>query len=318
MNSDKGGVMGYHPRIESDEVSWLVTTRTQNSRLWFPNNKPLERAVLSYAAKYATSYGVKLYALAIEGNHVHGVMDFPHLNRADFMRDLNSSIARAVPRHVPEYDGGRLWGRRYSAEILPEAADVEDRFFYTVLQPVQDGLVKRISEYPGYNCFHDAVHGIPRKFKVVQWGAYNKAKERDASVQVKDYVITVTLCYERLPGYEHLSQKEYVRMMHRKLEERRVAAIKNRLAEGLGYMPVEKLKELKPGAYPKRTKSSTRFSHRPRVLCNCPVRREECKSWYFLNLSLYREASIKYRAGDLTVTFPHGMYPPYFRPPPPT
>ncbi len=70
-----------------------MTTRTQASRLWFPNNKPLERSVLSYAAKYTTRYEVKLYALAVEGNHIHGVMDFPKLNRADFMRDFNSSVA---------------------------------------------------------------------------------------------------------------------------------------------------------------------------------------------------------------------------------
>ena len=314
--TDKFGVMAYHPRIELNNVSWLLTTRTQGSRLWFINNKPLQESMLSYAAKYTERYQATLYALAIEGNHVHTVMDFPNLNRSDFMRDLNSCIARAVARHVPEYENtGRLWGRRYSSEILPDPQDVEARFFYTVLQPVHDGLAQRISDYPGYNCFHDAVFGITREFKVVNWGAYNKAKGRNRRVSVSDYVETVTLCYKRLPGYEELSQKEYERMMLQKLEKNRVQAIKDRLAKGLGYISPEDLRKLKPGSLPRHTKTSTRESYRPRVLAICPIRRAEWKTFYFEQIALYRIASEKYRAGDHSAKFPPGMYPPYYRPP---
>ena len=307
--------MSYHPRIESAETGWFVTTRTQSSRLWFINNKALQDSILSYAAKYSNRYETKLYALAIEGNHVHGVMDFPHLNRAQFMRDLNSSIARAVPRHVPEYGSGRLWGRRYSTEMLPDPEDIEEKFFYTVLQPVQDGLAMRISDYPGYNCFHDAVRGITRSFKVVNWGAYNKAKQRDSSVQIRDFIETVTLSYERLPGYEHMSQKEYEKMMLKKLEERRIEAIQTRRAAGFGYISPEKLKNQKPGALPKNTKTSTTDSHRPRVLAVCPIRRAQWKAFYFEMIALYRIASLNFRSGELSTIFPPGMYPPYCQPP---
>jgi hypothetical protein len=86
--------MSYHPRIESGEISSYLTTRSRNSELWFVNNKGLEAAILSYAAKYRTRYEVKLYGLAIEGNHVQGPAHFPKSNRANFMRDFNSSIAR--------------------------------------------------------------------------------------------------------------------------------------------------------------------------------------------------------------------------------
>ena len=133
--------------------------------------KPLENVILSFVAKYSTRYGVKLYAQAIEGNHNQGPAMFHNLNRSSYMRDLNSSIARAVPRYT-NHGGGRFWGRRYSNEFLPNNEDIEKYFFYTVLQPVQDGLVPKISEYPGYNCFHNAVWDRKRKFKVVKWGEY--------------------------------------------------------------------------------------------------------------------------------------------------
>ena len=303
--------MGYHPRIESAEYASFLTTRARNSELWFVNNQNLEDAILGYVAKYAKRYDVVLYAFAIEGNHIQSPAHFPELNRASFMRDLNSSIARAVPRHTPEYPGGRFWGRRYSQEFVPGDEDLEEQFFYTVLQPVQDGLVERISDYPGYNCFHDAVWGIKRKFKVVQWGAYNAAKRYNSRVRFKDYVETVELSYERLPGYEHLSQREYALLMTEKLEKRRVEIVKARLAEGLGFAGNKALRETRRGATPRSTKRSTKTSHRPRVLSICNKRRAQCKTWYFHIYFLYKDSSHRYRQRQPQVVFPSGTYPPW-------
>ena len=137
--------MGYHPRIETTDEGSFLTTRARNSELWFVHNRRIEEAVLGYLGRYATRYDAKIYACAIEGNHIQIPALFPKANRADFMRDFNSTVARAVPRHVVEYPGGRFWGRRYSGESMPGAADVENQFFYTVLQAVQDGLVEKIS-----------------------------------------------------------------------------------------------------------------------------------------------------------------------------
>lgn len=275
------------------------------------NNEELERAILGFAAKYGGRYRTKFYALAIEGNHIQGTALFPGANRAFFMRDFNSSVARAIPRYVSRYPGGKFWGRRYSSEVLPNGDDIEEWFFYTVLQPVQDGLVPKISEYPGYNCFHDAVWGIERKFKLVNWGAYNARKRFDASVNWRDFIEVHTLKYERLPGYEHLSQKEYAELMHKKLEERRVKIVAERLAKGLGFLGRDALLRIQPGATPKSTKRSTDTSHRPRVLSVCPVRRQECLAWYFEIYFKYKEASKEYRSGNLDIEFPQGTYPPW-------
>jgi hypothetical protein len=303
--------MGYHPRIESKETASFLTTRSRNSELWFVNNRRLEESVMGHVARVSTRYGVKIYALALEGNHVQAPALFPQGNRACFMRDLNSAIARSVARLVPEYTGGRLWARRYSGEFLPGGPDIEERFFYTVLQPVQDGLVEKISEYPGYNCFHDAVYGIKRKFKVIRWGAFNAAKRYNPRVKISDYTEIVYLSYERLPGYEELSQAEYAKLMHKKLADRTEELVKKHKAQGLGYVGREALLRVKPGSLPKSTKTSDRYSHRPRVLSVCPKRRAECLAWYFDIYFAYKAASFSYRKGDLNVTFPPGTYRPY-------
>jgi REP element-mobilizing transposase RayT len=299
--------MGYHPRIESREISSLCTTRSRNSELWFINNPQLENAILGYVAKYRERYKIKLYAACLEGNHIHSLAQFPEANRAHFQRDLNSSVARAVARHAPTYPGGRFWARRYSNEFVPGHDDIEDRFFYTVLQPVHDGLVDRISDYPGYNCFSDAINGTARKFKVVNWGAYNSAKRWNRLVKITDFTEIVELKYERLPGYEDMPQDEYRRMMLEKLERRRIEAIAERGKPALGP---EKLKDKEPGTLPRHTKVSTRTSHRPRVLSVCSERRQQFIAWYFDIYYRYKEASKAYRAGDLSVVFPEGTYRP--------
>lgn len=306
--------MSYHPRIETAEHVSFQTTRSRNSRLWFVDNPTLEQAVLAQVAKLIARYEAKLYAFALEGNHVQFPGLFPELNRADFMRDLNSSIARMIPAFVPSYDGGRFWGRRYSNEFVSPGS-IEDYFFYTVLQAVQDGLVEKISDYPGYNCFHDAVWGIERKLKVVRRREYHMARKRNPKVRIKDFTDTVVLKFERLPGYEHLSQREYALLMEKKLEKRRLEIVRKRKSEGLGFMGREKLLRVKPGSKPRRTKTSTESSHRPRILSRDSEERRELLDWYFGCYFAYKEASRRYRNGELHVEFPPGMYRPYYHPP---
>ena len=303
--------MGYHPRIECKQVASLQTTRARNSELWLINNPDLEGAILGYAARYATRYEVKIYALAIEGNHVHIPAGFPRANRADFMRDFNSSVARAVPRHQPLYPGGRFWARRFSAEYLPGDADIEDRFFYTVLQPVNDGLVDDIKDYPEYNCFEDAITGRARLYKSIRWKEYYDARRWNKDVSPDDFAEWNPLKFERLPGYENLSQGEYEALMRKKLRERTEEALKKRkVTRCLG---ASGLRKIIPGARPKHSKVSGAKDHRPRVLSKNAIRRSAGEAWYFSIYFRFRAASKRYRAGELDTIFPQGTYkPPLF------
>lgn len=303
--------MGCHPRIETSEHSDFITSRTRDSRLWFVNNEPLEQRILGLTAKYATRRTINLYGFAIEGNHLHIVAHNNKKNRAHFLRDLKSTVARAVSRFTPSFFGGSLWARRYSNEFLADPADIENYFFYTVLQPVKDGLVEKLSDYPGYNCFHDAVWGIKRTFKVMNWTAYYKATRWGKKVNKRDFLEEFTLEYSRLPGYETLSQKEYALLMTKRLEERRQEILKARVAEGKGFLGRQALKQIKPGSLPKTTQTSSRTTHRPRVLSACKVRRAEITAWYFDIYFRFKAASEAYRSGDITVGFPPGTYRPY-------
>jgi hypothetical protein len=85
-----------------------------------------------------------------------------HINkelRGEFPQNIKSATAKSAPQLTPSYSEGGVWGRRFSNEFIADEATIEEYFFYVVLQPIKDGLVDKISECPGYNCFHDAVWG---------------------------------------------------------------------------------------------------------------------------------------------------------------
>jgi REP element-mobilizing transposase RayT len=304
--------MPHHPRIETRDYAAFTTTRTKHSELWFVNNKKFEEKILAYRAKYAEIFNVKLLAVAIEGSHVHQLAFYPDENSAAFQQALNSMIARIAPHYCVNYHNYKFWERRYSKELIPNHPDdIINKFLYTVLQPVQDGLVERISDYPGYNCLSDAIRGIDRKFKLVNWSSYNRARRGNKQVNIKDYTEEYTLKYERIPGLEHLSRKEYIKYISDKVEERRLEIVKERREEGKGFVGKENLKKTKPGTRAKNPKKSTRYSFRPRVDSICPERRQVAKDFYFKMYDEYKKASARYRKGFLHTEFPPGMYRPH-------
>ena len=298
-------------RIEAPELHSLLTTRTRSSELWFSNQQLFEKTTLGFLAKYQEKYQAELYAFVFQGNHYQSVARFPGENRACFMRDLNSIIARVANSLIPgRPERGSLWGRRYSEEKLPNPEDIEEYFFYCALQAVHAGLCEHPFQYPGYNSFHDAVSGKKRTFEVVDRAGYNERLRWDRRAKIKDFTKKVTLKYRRLPGYEGLSQADYKAMMLEKLEQRRKKLVAERKAEGLGFIGRRALLAQAPGALPKKTKTSTRTSHRPLVLTKDRETRRAILSWYFAIKAAHLEASRKFRQGIIDVIFPPFTYRP--------
>ena len=303
--------MPHHPRIECSNLVNFTTSRTARNEIWFNCNAELEEAVLGHLAQCAERYQVKLYAFAMEGTHKHELALFPECNRASFFRDFNCAVSRTVTRFQNKFKGGALWGRRYANEFIPLPGNVEDKFFYTVLQPVQDGLVESIDQYPGYNCFYDAVNGVTKSFPIVDWARFNSDKRWKENITVEEYTKEYELTYERLPGYEKLSQAEYATLMTKKLKERTAELVSARIESGKGFLGAGKLLAVKAGSKAKNPKVSTRWSFRPRFHCSCPETRAAYYKWYFAMLDDFYEASHCYRnEPDEEANFPPGMYKP--------
>ena len=152
---------------------------------------------------------------------------------------------------------------------------------------------------------------IRRKCRVIRWKQYNEARRWSKKVSIKDFTEVCELRYERLPGYEDLTQAQYAALMRAKLRERTEMALEARKSSRpLGR---EALSRIKPGTRPHQTKTSTFFDHRPRILSQDPVRRHRGKAWYFDIYFDYQDCSRQYRKGKTDVVFPEGTYkPPLF------
>ena len=306
-------------RIEDNTVESFITSRTINSRLWFVNNKKFEARVLGYIAKAQQNCSAVLFSVVFQGNHIHILALFPLDNRADFMRNVNARTAEAVRYTVDEFEGGPVFERRYSEQSVVTDSDIQDRFLYCALQPVNAGLCKKISEYPGYNSFADASSQIVREYKVIDWTGYNKTKKYNPDVRIVDYTKYYPLKYSKLPQYADLSRKDYKEKVHALVEERRLTIVNKKLGEGYYYPDPSILKEVKPGSFPRQTKKNKPYEAAPQIFCSdIEVRKERLAHRKTICLQ-YRDASKAYLAGAEFVKFPPNTYkPPCFmiKPPP--
>jgi len=297
-------------RIESKKRYSFITSRVNHSQLVYANNKELENQTITKLARYQERYSAILYAFVLHGSHSQGAYNFPKANRAQFMRDFNSTSAKAIKHLVPNFTSGRVFERRYAEQQLALIEDIEEKFFYCALQVVQDGIAPSLYESNGYNSFDDAINGRERLIKDVNWTKYNNAKRFNKKVDIMKYTTIRKLVYTRLPGYEHLSQKEYSDQMRLKLDERQQEIIKDRLALGKTYMTKEARDAVRCTAFAKNPKRSTRESFYPIVISKSATARNDCLTIHFQIARAHREASRRYLLGEPNVKFPPGTYKP--------
>jgi len=297
-------------RIESKDFASFGTSRTVKSRLLFANNQRLEKRVLGYLAKYKKRHRMQLYSMVFSGSHYHLLNRFLECNRAAFYRDFNARIAEAVKALVPCFPGGKTFERRYSEQAIPRDKDIVERFWYCALQAVYAGLCRRISDYPGYNSFYDAIYGRTKTFEVVDWSKYRQVKRYRPEAKPQDFTIVYELNYERLPGFEYMSQKQYAHFMLAELAKRTKAIVVEWQKKGHVFMTKAQLKKVSASRTAKKPKISNRYSHRPLVLTSCAVTKQNFLQWYFSIYYRYKKAVQAYLAGNTNADFPPGTYRP--------
>jgi len=297
-------------RIENPDYGSIGMSKTVNSALWFVNNTPLEEQILGYLAKYQQKYDVVIYAFVMQGNHFHLEARFPNRNRASFYKDFNSRTAECVRKYVLNYPGGSLFRRRYSEQAIVGDEDIEKEFFYCALQAVKSGLAERISDYPGYNSFSDAISGRDRKCKLIRWGAFNQAKRDRSSATIEEFTDEYNLTFTRIPGYEGMPTSEYKNHITSIYDQKRCELVRQRKKEGKWFLGKKALRKVKAGSLPRTTKTSKRNDFRPLVICSCPIARKAFYDWYFSIYEQYKEAVKKYLLGDKDAEFPPWTYKP--------
>lgn len=298
--------MGQPLSIENADWTYLITTRTAGSKLWLINNPALEKAILGCLAKYQERYGVIIYGFIIMGNHYHLMAKFPLMNRALFMRDFNSAVARIVGRMVRQHGRRSLWARRYSWQVLLDEEDIKNWFFYIALNPVSSGITSSINQYPSYNSFEDAINLRSKKYTWVDWSAYLVRKSYDTKARPADFAREYELTYSPIPG----EYNAYSEQLRTELQIRENNLRELRKSKGLGFLGIKKILLQSSGISPRTTKSSTRSSYRPLILTLSSETKRKFLETYFHIVNLFKEASLIFRTTNTQINFPNGTYLP--------
>ncbi|HEX3526321.1 MAG TPA: transposase [Thermoanaerobaculia bacterium] len=138
-----------------------ITCRTVQGRFLFLPGPTFNDRFLCILGRAQRRHNLTLIAISVLSNHFH-VLAVPESAKqlSGFMRDLKSKLAREVNRLAGW--SGPVFDRRYEMTVVTEeeAAQVE-RLGYVLGQSVQEGLVERVSEWPGVHSAAALIAGTP-------------------------------------------------------------------------------------------------------------------------------------------------------------
>ena len=288
--------------------------------------------------------GVELHAAMVEPNHKHDALTDDHTlaQLPDFYRNYHSLVARAVNAYWGR--GEALWCQgSYDNVETPEddPATLEEQLLYIWTNPVKDGLVERPEDWPGVrflpedfgteivvskpaNAFfggklpddyepadpvarkrwrakHRGKRSSPNTAKGKQQPKRKPKRKRNRSKLPDEVTIKIT----PPPGYEHLPLEE-IRAHFRARLDARVEEI-HRERNGRPFMGVAAVLAQDPHKPVGETAPS--FTRNPRI-----AGRRRLKAFFERLRELvewrqrYREALLRWRAGDRRAAFPFGSY----------
>jgi REP element-mobilizing transposase RayT len=261
--------------------------------------------VLSRAVRL---HGIELYSFSVVSNHIHLVVRARRGNLPKFMQYLLANVSKKVGRLVRWH--GSFWERRYSAEPILDEAALLERVRYVLSHGVKEGLVRRCRDWPGLSCLPLMLDGQPRSFRWFNWTRRTSGNSRRVKRTLLDnrWAEAEELRLTPLPHLALQSREALQRFLRRA-----VRAIEEQGSRQyrtvLGRLGVLRQRPHDRPASSKRT---------PRPLCHTsiPELLEAFRERYRGFIEAFREASIRWRAGDLTARFPEWAIKPFVWPAP--
>ncbi len=280
----------------------LVTIRTENAQLLLRPDEEVNSVLGGIVAKYQEAYGIILYAYIFLGNHYHLLVKAPQGNLWRFAQALNREIAKRV--NWLRKRRGHFWQRRYDAQIVLEKEDALEALLYVLSNPTHHGLVDHPKLWPGVHSYWHIIDGEDREYLFTNYTEYRKAKVSarltGKQLSLEDFQTKHSLALTPLPQFEHLSLTERNNLLLPLLEERIMRIRKEKQTSGEGFLGRKNILKQHPSFFP------THIKRTPRPLCYTKsFKAKKIFIKYYLAWEAhYREASKKFRQGNLYIQFP--------------
>ncbi len=277
-----------------------VTCRTIQRRFLLRPSIQLNEIIVGTLARAQERYGMKVCAFVYLSNHCHLLLrpaDAKQL--ADFMRYVNSKIAREVGRLHDWKE--KVWGRRYTDIVVSHEPEAQiARLRYLLEQGCKERLVASPTQWPGATSTKALMHGSGLEGIWIDRTEQFKAFERRAPNSDALFTSRHRLKLTPIPCWDNTDDARWqaiVRRMVREIESDAAAH------DVLGRSAIL---SQRPRDHPR---TEPMRSPAPRFHAINPGVRRAPEWTYHLVRVAYRQASQDVRLGRLA-EFPAGCFPP--------
>jgi REP element-mobilizing transposase RayT len=286
--------MATRPRRVVPGTTAFVTRRCSERRLFLRPSRLTNDIVLYVLALKAQRYGVLIHAFCVLSNHLHLVLTDVRGCLPDFMRDVNSLIARAVNASLGRFEGFWASGASYSSVEPLDTSDVVAKIAYVLANPVAAGLVERGAQWPG-------LWVAPEQIGTAKLTLRKPKKFFDPKGLLPD---TVELELTVPPGFASAAEfQERLAAELRSLEEDAARKLSDQKRRFLGAARV-----IIQSPFARPAPGEPRFELNPRIAARDKWKRIEglrgLKSWEHA----YQAARARWCAGARDVLFPAGTW----------
>jgi len=283
-----------------------VTCRTVQGRLLLCPSPQLNDIILGVLGRAQREYPVEIMAYVFASNHLHLLLRVDTAKQlSEFMCYFNGNLTKEIGRRTGWKE--KVWGRRYRSIVISDEEEVQRaRMRYVLSHGVKEGLVARVEEWPGVHCAVPLMTGAQVEGtwfdRTLEYNAFLRGKELEPGASASRETVHLS----PLPCWEHLADEEHrarIADLVREINESGAAARAESQIPPLGPAGV---RAQNPETRPKKIKKS------PAPFCHALRKAVRKALWeaYGFFVAAYREAAEKLRAGDRSVEFPPGSFPP--------
>lgn len=252
-------------------------------------------------------YPVGLHGFVFMSNHYHMLISVRDAEQcADFLRHLNSNIARELNRLLKQH--GAFWHCRFHGIRVDDTEqDQMDRLRYMLSHGVKEGLVRGVREWPGASSVPWLLDGEPiRGTWHDRTAAWDAGRRKNFKPIPGQFEIVYELHLTPLPCWAHLPDHVWRRYVRRMVEEIETEAASTLRQAGILPLGVAGVWATDPHFRPAHSK----WSPAPLIHSRDPERHRQWRAFLLRLLADYAAASEAFRAGDRTVNFPAGTFTP--------
>jgi REP-associated tyrosine transposase len=283
-----------------------ITNRTIQGRYLLRPGPSFNDLFLGILGRAQRHHEMDIAAVTALSNHMHLLLIVDDAKEvADFMRDLQSKLAREVNRLTGWR--GPVFERRYDMTVVTgeESAQVE-RLKYVLANGVKENLVERVCQWPGVHSAEALIHSTPLEGhwfdRTRQYAARNQCEE----LSREEYVFAESVVLSPIPCWAHLPADRYREWMKNLVEEIDAEAALARQQSGARVLGVKAILAQDPLARP----ASIARSPAPLVHAATKAARKMFYEIYAEFVSAFRAAAEALRQGRRDVAFPAGCFPP--------